>query len=76
MAHTSDDDFAESKRLRRVARNVSSSTLRRRMQTTADKLLLRGIRKIERRFKTRVARGPAKRQGDDSMTVAKYLAGR
>jgi len=76
MAHTSDDDFAESKRLRKVARNVASSQLRRRMQNTADKLLLRGIKKIERRFKTRVARGSPARKDGDSLTVAKYLAGR
>lgn len=76
MAHSSEDDFAESKRLRKVARNVSSSGLRRRMQSTADKLLLRGIKKIERRFKTRVPRGSPARKDGDSMTVAKYLSGR
>ena len=76
MAHTSDDDFAESKRLRKVARNVSSSTLRRRMQTTADKLLLRGIKKIERRFKTRVGRRPATATGGDLQRVREHMAGR
>jgi len=76
MAHTWEDDFAEAKKLRKTARGIANTSLKRRMQSAADKLHLRGIKKVERRFKTRVTRRPAADRGGDEMTVARYLATR
>lgn len=76
MAHTWEDDFAEAKRLRKTARGIANLTLKRRMQNAADKLHLRGIKKVERRFKTRVTRPQAARGGGDERRVSEYLADR
>jgi len=76
MAHTWEDDFAEAKRLRKTARGIANLSLKRRMQNAADKLHLRGIKKVERRFKTRVARPAATGGGGDQRLVRDYLAGR
>lgn len=76
MAHTWEDDFAEAKRLRKTARGIANSTLRRRMQSAADKLHLRGIKKVERRFKQRIPRTAAQGRGGDERRVAEYLRDR
>jgi len=54
MARDWRDDFADAKEIRKRAKGVSNSSLRRGLQREADERIKRAFKKLQRQRKTRV----------------------